>query len=441
MRNGKGAISRPLVLVELNEVNFDLAKEYIDAHGLGSIGSLLTGPRIRTSSEADYPQWEPWIQWVSAHSGMTAAEHGIFRLGDIVGKAIPQLFEQIEARGFRVGCVCPMNAENRLRSPAYFVPDPWTVTPTDGSFWSKALASAVAQAVNDNAQGRITLGSAAKLAIGLMRFARPCHYPLYFKLARRSRGAPWRKALLLDLFLHDFHWHLFRRYCPDFSTLFLNAGAHIQHHYLFNARPLAGRVQRNPTWYVSAKDDPFGEMLEVYDAILADYLTLESSTDLIVATGLTQQAYDQVKYYYRLVDHAGFLATVGIQFKRVLPRMTRDFLIEFDTPTSAAAAATKLDSFRSNVDGKPIFGDIENRGESLFLSLVYPHEIGPCFEVRFDGGSLDLAGWVTFVAIKNGRHDPNGFAYFRGGIARNAPADGAHIRSLYGTVMSQFEVA
>jgi len=41
------------------------------------------------------------------------------------------------------------------------------------------------------------------------------------------------KALILDSLLVDVHFTLWIKYKPDFSNLFLNSGAHIQHHYLF----------------------------------------------------------------------------------------------------------------------------------------------------------------------------------------------------------------
>jgi len=435
------ARARKLVLIELNEVNFEVAALYVDSLGLKNFKALLNGPKTRTSSESAYEQLEPWIQWVSAHSGQTAAEHGVFRLGDIVGTRVPQMFEQLEEKGVSVGCVSAMNAENRLKNPAYFVPDPWTSTPTDGSFWSRALSAAVSQTVNDNAKGRISARSAAALALGLLRFARPSNYATYAKLAFRSRGAPWRKALFLDLFLHDFHWSLLKNRKPRFSTLFLNAGAHIQHHYLFNSKAAVKAAQRNPAWYADPDADPFAEMLTVYDRLLGDYLSLQPSSDILVATGLTQQPYEKLKYYYRLTDHAAFLTHAGIVFDHVLPRMTRDFLIEFKSEADASTAQTLLASFRGASDGAPIFGDMENRGTSLFLSLVCPNEIGVDFRAEYDGGSMLLAPWVTFVAIKNGMHSPNGFAFFRGEISRHAPPDGAHVKNLHGTVMSFFGAA
>ena len=124
MRSRNGP--RQLVLLELNEINFDVARRYVDRLGLKNFAHLLAGRSIRTSSEGSYELLEPWIQWVSAHSGLTAAQHGVRRLGDIVGSEVPQMFEQLESFGLKIGCISPMNAENRMRSPAYFIPDPWT---------------------------------------------------------------------------------------------------------------------------------------------------------------------------------------------------------------------------------------------------------------------------------------------------------------------------
>ena len=70
---------------------------------------------------------------------------------------------------------------------------------------------------------------------------------------------------------------------------------------------------------------------------------------------------------------------------------------------------------------------------------MYPNEIGADFVAAYEGGTLLLKPWVTFVAIKNGMHNPNGFAFFRGAVARHAPAEGAHVKNLYGTVMSYFQ--
>jgi hypothetical protein len=430
---------RRLVLLELNEINFDVARQYLDALDLRGFRAMFEGGVRKTASEARYEQLEPWIQWVSAHSGLKADEHGIFRLGDIVSTSIPQLFEQIEARGYSVGAVSPMNTENRLSRPAYFMPDPWTRTPSDGSFWARSLTAAISQAVNDNSEGRITPASVAVLAFGLLRFARPRHYAQYLRLASRSLRAPWRKALLLDLLIHDVHWTLMQSKRPHFSTVFLNAGAHIQHHYFLNSRANSRPELRNPAWYIASAEDPIAEMLKVYDLILREYLE-DPTCDLLVATGLTQVPYDRVKFYYRLRDHADFLQSVGVRFKQVMPRMTRDFLIEFDDESAARVAQRQLSSLTMKGDGVPMFGEIDNRGTSLFVTLTYPNEITDKSVVVGAAQTVPLAKHVVFVAIKNGMHASHGYLYCRGSIAAKAPADGAHISELYGTILSHFGI-
>jgi hypothetical protein len=219
--------------------------------------------------------------------------------------------------------------------------------------------------------------------------------------------------------------------------LFLNAGAHIQHHYFFNASVLRDQLNmRNPGWYVAEDVDPIGEMLEVYDLIVSDYLDVPG-VELIVATGLSQKPYDRVKFYYRLRDHDGFLRAAGIQFEQVLPRMTRDFLIEFADAGAARAALERLASITVN-GGERLFGDIDDRGSSLFVTLTYPQEITA--ETRFElaGSALALKEHVVFVAIKNGMHQEKGFAFFTPDVMRFAPGEGAHVKELYRTIMGYF---
>jgi hypothetical protein len=427
-------------LVELNEVNFDVAESYIKnyPHRFPALKKLITGARIRSTSEHRYEELEPWVQWVSVHTGLSYADHKIFRLGDIVGSKVPQVFEQLEEKGLRIGCVSPMNAENRLNEPAYFIPDPWTKTPSDASWWSRSLTSAVSQAVNDNAQSHISARSALYLILGMIRFAQPKHYGLYWKLISKSRGASWRKALILDLFLHDLHTRLFRAHLPEFSAFFLNAGAHIQHHYFLNSAPIKDKsTLRNPPWYASDSVDPIAEMLETYDRVVGEYLEIKD-TEVIIATGLSQRPYDRVKYYYRLKDHASFLRLLGIDFEAVIPRMTRDFLIEFSSADAAREGQNRLESIRTVEDNLPLFGEINNRVTSLFVSMTYPHEISSAVSVIHGDRKFALAPHVVFVAIKNGMHQEEGFAFFTPGVAKYAPANSSHVKELHSTIMQFF---
>jgi hypothetical protein len=428
---------RSLTFLALNEINFDIARRYVDQLDLRGFRAVFNGDLRCTSSEVEYADLEPWIQWVSVQTGQTAREHGVFRLGDIVNTNLAQFFEQIEDMGKRVGAVSPMNAENRLANPAYFIPDPWTKTPSDGAFWPRHLVKALAQAVNDNAEGKLTIFSALIFASGILRFARPKNYLRYISLAFKSRRAPWRKALFLDLFLHDLHQRLRRRHNPDFSMLFLNAGAHIQHHYMLNSQKIEGNVSPNPAWYVASHEDPMAEMLVVYDHIIHEYLK-DSENSLILATGLRQVPYPHPTFYYRLRDHKKFLKTFGIVPITIQPRMTRDFLVEFEDAKAAKRAQQILALITSSTDGVHLFEEIENRGHSLFVTLTYPNEILDDTMAVGAERRVALKSQTVFVAIKNGMHDTQGYIYCQGEVSLYAPDNGAHVKHLYSTVMNFF---
>ena len=91
-------MSKPkLILLELNEITFPWLESYIRAGYLPEFAKLFgTYSVCTTSSEEDYDHWEPWIQWVSIHTGKTFAEHGIFRLGDIQNLKSEQIWDFLE---------------------------------------------------------------------------------------------------------------------------------------------------------------------------------------------------------------------------------------------------------------------------------------------------------------------------------------------------------
>ena len=171
------------ILLGLNELNFDYIKFYIDQGLLPNFKKIFEiQPPIETVSENEYKLLEPWVQWVTIHSGKSYKEHNIFRLGDIVNNPeLSQIFEELEAEGLSVGAVSPFNAENRLNNPSFFVPDPWTKTNPSGNWVVKALYQAVHQSVNDNAKSKLNFKSMISLGLGLLLYVPVLRWSHYHK--------------------------------------------------------------------------------------------------------------------------------------------------------------------------------------------------------------------------------------------------------------------
>lgn len=398
-----------LLLIELNEVNFDFVRRYVERGLLPAFSKLMHEHGVQeTSSETEYEHLEPWIQWVTAHTGRTFAEHQVFRLGDIVNFDYPQIWEQLEAAGLSVGAISPMNAKHRLKRAAFFVPDPWTKTELTASPSLRRLYRAITQAVNDNASRRLTFDSFVGLLQGAAVYARFSNYSRYWRLVTGARGRPWRKAILLDLLLADvFHTEV-RRKRPDFASLFVNAAAHIQHHYMFTAEAYSGPLS-NPAWYVNPKEDPLLEVFSAYDDVLTDLLKAFPEARIMLATGLHQEPHEELTFYWRLRNHETFLKKIGARFSYVEPRMSRDFLIVCSGCEDASQTERKLNSARTS-DGMKLF-DVDNRGRDLFVVLSYSRDIPDGLDYVVEGTTFhNLKADVAFVAIKNGEH--NGIGYF-----------------------------
>jgi hypothetical protein len=429
-----------LILVELNEINFDIVKTYIEnGINLPGFNSVIGKQLINTIAEDKYDEIEPWIQWPSVHTGLNYDCHKVFRLGDFVNSDKKQFFEKVEDAGYIVGAISPMNASNKLKNPAFFIPDPWTQTPSDGSFLSKRLTSALSQAVNDNSQSRLTISTIINLSAAFLALVNPIRFIPMIWYAMTSFKRPWRKALFLDMFLFEIHKTLCRRKKPNFSTIFLNAGAHIQHHYYYNSPYVKTPELKNPSWYVAELEDPFLEMIRVYDHIIQNLLSL-SNTEIIIATGLSQKPYDKLTYYYRLVEHESFLNEIGVSFSSVVPRMTRDFLINFNNPKEALSAEKKLNKIMVDNNVK-FFKEIDNRGNSLFVVLTFSDEITEKTRISLGGWSAFLKKYVVFVAIKNGEHQSKGFAYFSEGVLKFAPATGSRVSKVHNSVLNFFDIS
>ena len=403
-------MTKQVLFLEFNEINFESVAFYCARGRLPNLQQLIdsTGGWLTTTSEQQHEHLEPWIQWVTAHTGLSLAQHGVFRLGDIVAHDIPQIWERLESLGLKVGAISPMNAKHRLSSPAFFVPDSWTSTEISAPRGLKRLCSAISQAVNDNAQSRLTASSAYALVCGILRYALPYNYAAYAALALGSHRRPWRKAMFLDLLLSDIFVRQVQQTAPQFASLFLNAGAHIQHHYMFCSESYQG-PHRNPEWYVPSGLDPVREVYELYDRVLGQVRRAFPRARVMLATALHQEPHAEVTYYWRLKAHGEFLKSINVPFSRIEPRMSRDFVVHCVDYETARIAAERLRQ-ASALDGTNLF-DVDNRGCDLFVMLTYPREISP--EFRFRIGIEEyahLAKNVAFVALKNGEH--NGVGYF-----------------------------
>lgn len=413
-------MKKKLALIQLNELNFDLIKKYFVSNSLDNL-KRINKSIIKTNSETKYDLLEPWIQWYSIYTGLRAKKHKVFRLGEVEKHKInhSQIFEEVENRGFSVGCVMPMNAKNKLKLPKYFISDPWTKTKDSGDFFTKLTSRTISEFVNNNTSSIISKKSYLYLILIFFKFVRVKKYFLFLKYFLNSIKKTWFKSIFLDGLIHEIHLYLLHKKNADFSTVFFNAGAHIQHHYLFNSVDYKKKDERNPSWYLESKFDPVQDLAIAYNFIFKDYFNLlnEKKYDLIICTALSQSSNLRKEFYYRLNDHFKFLHNIGVNCKKVSTRMSRDFLIEFKNIRDLNNGSKILSNIKLN--NKYLFKVFEKKNNTLFVSLIYSLEIRKNDNLKFKTRKIYLKNEVSFVAIKNGKHSSRGYLYMSDMLKKN----------------------
>ena len=207
--------------------------------------------------------------------------------------------------------------------------------------------------------------------------------------------------------MNNIHIKKIKKYNPDLTSIFFNSGAHIQHHYYFNST-FVDDIE-NPEWYLKKDEDPIFEMFKFYDELLLEYIN-NHNYDLVIATGLRQIPYDRVKYYYRLKNHEDFLKKISINYKNIIPKMSRDFIIDFENLEDAKNAELILNNLNI-YNNKNIFL-VDLKQNSIFVTLTINEEISKNYRIKIDDNKfVNLNDYINFVALKNGMHDQKGYFY------------------------------
>lgn len=402
---------KQLIFLELNEVSLECVNHYIALGKLSNWKFLIDNYGVTpTKSESSDSLLEPWIQWPTIRTGKEFSEHKIFYLGDQALSEIRQHWEILEERGISVAAISPINGINNTTNSKLWIPDPWIRTAVSGSYFVNLIHKAIKQGVNNNSQNKIDLIYIFILVFAILININSISAIQYIKLVFNYffRGRRWVKAVILDRLLADIFLKFCKIHQPKFITVFLNGAAHIQHHYFYNSTFHSGEI-KNPEWYLSKKLDPILDVLEMYDVILGQVILQFKDSRIIICTGLSQLPCKEIIYYWRLKNHKNFFNEIGFEFSSIETRMSRDFTVICNSEDQAIKFSNKISKI-TDVNGVLIFGKAERNKNRIYITMTYEGLISDNFVLYIDGSVFkNFSEKVSFVAIKNGYHNGNGY--------------------------------
>lgn len=421
-------MDKKVVVLEFNELVPALVDRFIAEGALPNFKRLRDEAIVAVTDAGEQPPaLEPWIQWVTVHTGLSYGEHKVFDLDDGPKLTAPRIWDLASDAGRSVWICGSMNAGVRSDDiDGLVLPDPWasSAKPLPPGLFDPYL-DLVRAYVQEYTRARPEVGKAVVLRFGRFMLRNGLSLKTVTdtirQLAHELRNpSQWRRAVILD----RLQWDVFRKFHrsrqPALATFFLNSTAHYQHYYWRNMEP--GRFARQSDAETQRKyadailygyrkmDEIVGEAFELCDA----------GTSIVLCTALSQQpmlTHEETggKQMFKPRDQARLFRFAGVRGDYdYAPVMAQQFHLVFAGEAEAAAAEQRIAALRLDdgtglmlarrdgnrvfsgcnleawpADGARVVGDASN--ETLpFDELFYPLE-----------------------AVRSGMHHPDGILWIR----------------------------
>lgn len=444
-----------VILLEFNELCPSLMERFMQQGKLPNFQRLYEQSQVYTTdAEEQAPFLEPWIQWVTVHSGLSYREHQIFFLDEGHKLAAPSLWDRLSQAGYRVWICGSMNSRYDTPLNGQFLPDYWASRqlpyPDELAPFFNFVRRYVQEYTNDTVP--LTLGDYWQFISFMMthglsgKTVRAIAQQLWKeRITQRYR---WQRATILDKLQWDvFRWY-YRRDRPHFSTFFLNSTAHFQHMYWRNMEPGPFLVQPSPE-----------EQREYENAILYGYQEMDqlvgecfeladSQTTIMLCTALSQQpcfSYEAIggKHLYRPRRFEELLKFAGIAGAYdCSPVMAEEFFLRFSSEAAADFAQERLAALR--VGEQPAMR-LKRQGQEIYAGCGIFTAIAPDALLHLEGQQTSTAFFKLFYQIediKSGMHHPDGIFWIcQPGKQPAVHADKLPLRSIAPMILDHLGVA
>ena len=397
------------IIIQFNEANFDLIEKYCKKYDLSHLSKIINFPtKLITSSEDEYSNLEPWIQWYSFYTGLSYKEHKTFHLGDCL-KSNHDNFVENMSKEYDIGIFGSMNLRPSQRYKI-FIPDPWTEAYSDKSISSYYVNLAIKVLVNSNARLKLSYKSILGLII-LIGFPKNLKkvniiIKILFSYINKSRS---HLASYFDYLYFSYALKRINNNNINFALIFLNGLAHIQHHYFLSSENVKSN---NPSWYDNGEDQIL-KSLNIYNDLFKKLEVLDDA-EIWVVTGLTQEPQEKPIIYWRFKNHMNILKEFLNLNLKVFTRMTRDFEIEYYNEEDSAIIKNFLENSylidESNLQYKAFTNIDFSKKNRVFVTFAYDGE-NENIILNWNKLKTSLKGKLDFVAIKNGKHNGSGWAF------------------------------
>ncbi len=414
-----------VILLEFNELSPALIQHFIGQGHLPNFKRFYDESAVFvTDAGEESPNLEPWIQWVTVHTGLPFSKHGLFRLDEGHKLNTKRLWDFVSEAGSPVWVCGSMNVNYQEPLNGYIVPDPWTtnVAPSPESLLPFFLF--VQRNILEHTSDTVSLSRSDYLKFVRFMVKHGMSSGTVMSVLRqlfteKTTGKyRWKRALLLDKLLSDLFCSVWKRLQPAFGTFFLNSTAHFQHYHwremqpeLFGAKPTDEQIEEYGNAILlgyQAMDDILERMMKLAG----------TDTTLVLASALSQQPMldfegEGGKRTYKPNKLEDFLAFAGVRSScKAAPVMAEQFYLRFEKEADAVEAEQQLSNLQT--DGSALM-DMRREGNDIFAGCgIYSVVAEDAMVQNGEGKSTrfyDL--FYPIREVRSGRHHPEGILWIR----------------------------
>lgn len=366
------------ILFEINEICPHLIDRFALSGDMPFMQKLLEkSARYTTVADASPPALEPWIQWYSAHTGLTYAQHGVFRLTEGAKAGHEDIWHALKKRGFKVMNFSSMNCRALDGEGDVFFPDPWSDQKAHPHTLN-GLAHFISKHIREYTKPEDNMSLKEMVCVGYFLLRHGLSFEtvsttLSQLIKEKIKGQDYKYArvFILDLILSDVFAYYVGRYRPDFATFFVNSVAHIQHAYWRNFEPDKFSITEDNPIYADAIRQAYKRIDNITGRIMR--LAEQYNMKIMMASALSQQPYVKEeatggRKYYRPRDVNKLLGYLNIKPLSCDPVMTHQYILHFKDDTELLGAKQSLQNsfLKTGAEDKPLFTIVDARGGIIF---------------------------------------------------------------------------
>ncbi len=443
--------ARKVLMLELNEINWGVIDRLIAQHGASYLPNIARlrgeGAWATQTAVEQSPHLDPWVTWVTVHTGVSRDVHGatVLEQGSETINA-KRLWDFVSAAGRSVGIFGSISAYPPRKVDGFIVPGPFA--PGDETYPPQlqpvqGLNRLYTQVHNKVGKALTPFQLVGKTLELVRSFGlRPSTLASVALQLVRERVEPhsrWRRVCLQPRLNYDFFAHLYKRYRPDFATWHTNHAAHFMHHY-WRAWDDAGFTVPSSAEERSRYGQAVPTGYQLCDELIGRFMKLmDANTVLVIASSMGQQPYVSDRYQdgkivvrFKNIDR--FVALLGKDgVDDVVATMVPQWNLTIPDGVRRAEVKARIEGAYRVVDGRREAAIAVQETDGMLtvtpLGLAKKsdgirYHFPTCPDAAEQGYPIEELFAVDAPTVKQGMHHPDGILAFYGDGVRKGLALG-----------------